>query len=80
MTKTMEWIALNRPEPKEETSSGVSLQNTSSVKEQLLKELIELEKQSEMLRTDQHHVDFSMIQTYREMIHSRESFFNELSG
>ena len=79
MNNAKEWIALNRPQTKEETSSGLSLQNTSKVKEQLLKELVELEKQAEVLKQGEHGVDFSMLQTYKEMIQSRQSYFNQLT-
>lgn len=79
MTKTLEWLDLNRPQSKEETPSGLSLQNTFTVKEQLLKELLELEKQAEVLKRSDQGVDFSMLQTYKEMIHSRQVYFSQLS-
>ena len=61
------------------THGGMSLQNTSELKEKLLEELVELEKQMDVLSVGQ-SVDFSMMQTYKEMIHSRQAFFNELSS
>ncbi|KKK63308.1 hypothetical protein LCGC14_2995620, partial [marine sediment metagenome] len=54
-------------------------QNTVLVKEKLLEELVELEKQMEVLESQNAFTDFSMMQTYKEMIHSRKSFFNELN-
>jgi hypothetical protein len=79
MKKAIGSLDLNRPQSRHETAGGVSLQNTSSVKEKLLEELVELEKQMETLESQETVTDFSMIQTYKEMIHSRKSFFNELN-
>ena len=44
-----------------------------------LEELVELEKRMKTLESESPSVDYSMIQTYREMIHSRKAFFNELN-
>ena len=79
MKKAIGDLDLNRPELRHETAGGVALQNTESVKEQLLEELVELEKQMEVLEAQAATVDFSMLQTYKEMIHSRRVFFNELN-
>lgn len=72
-------LDLNRPQYKAQTLSGVPLHNTDLVKQQLLQELVELEKQMDALKSGGDAVDFSMIQTYKEMIHSRRQFFNELN-
>ena len=72
-------LNLNRPRPKQETLGGAALHNTGSVKAQLLEELVELDKQMESLKQGASTVDFSMMQTYKEMIHSRKLFFNELN-
>jgi hypothetical protein len=79
MEKAIGSLDFNRPEPRHETSGGVRLQNTALVKEKLLQELVELEKQMKILESQASAVDFSMMQTYKEMIHSRKVFFNELS-
>ncbi|MCP3907572.1 MAG: hypothetical protein GY712_06100 [Oceanicoccus sp.] len=79
MKKAIGYLDLNRPELRHETAGGVALQNTDSVKEKLLQELVELEKQMEALEARAATVDFSMLQTYKEMIHSRRVFFNELN-
>jgi hypothetical protein len=79
MKKAIGSLNLNRPGSRNETSGGVRLQNTGLVKEKLLEELVELEKQMEVLKSQDFTVDFSMMQTYKEMIHSRKIFFNELS-
>lgn len=72
-------LNLNRPQPKNETSSGLGLCNTARLKHQLLGEMVELDKQLELLKCPFGSVDFSMMQTYREMIHSRKILFNDLS-
>lgn len=72
-------LDLNRPEHTGETAGGARLQDTTQVKEQLLAELVELEKRMEVLEGASNSVDFSMIQTYKEMIHSRKVLFNELN-
>lgn len=79
MKKAIGSLDLNRPQSRQETLGGVRLQNTELVKEKLLEELVELEKQMEALKSQEKTVDFSMMQTYKEMIHSRKTFFNELN-
>ena len=79
MKKAIGSLDLNRPRSRHETSGGVRLQNTALLKGKLLEELVELEKQMEILKSESGRVDFSMIQTYKEMIHSRKTLFNELS-
>ena len=79
MKKAIGSLDLNRPQSRQETPGGVRLQNTELLKSKLLQELVELEKQMELLRSDANKVDFSMLQTYKEMIHSRKVLFNQLS-
>lgn len=79
MEKAIGSLDLNRPQSKQETAGGARLQNTSLLKERLLEELVELDKQMEILTGRGDHVDFSMIQTYKEMIHSRKSLFIKLN-
>ncbi len=79
MSRGIESLNLHRPGSKRETASGVPLQNTYRVKEKLLQELVELEKRLKSLQSDMLPEDYSMIQTYREMIHSRTMFFRELN-
>ncbi|MBL4827931.1 MAG: hypothetical protein JKY66_09515 [Spongiibacteraceae bacterium] len=79
MKKTLGSLEFNRPHPRYETAGGVQLENTELLKEKLLGELVELDKQMEVLNSNGNKVDFSMMQTYKEMIHSRRVFFNELS-
>lgn len=79
MNKAIGSIDLNRPQARYETAGGVRLENTELLKEKLLEELVELDKQMEVLESSGEKVDFSMLQTYKEMINSRRRFFNELS-
>ncbi|MGK0441009.1 MAG: hypothetical protein ACJA0N_000804 [Pseudohongiellaceae bacterium] len=71
-------LKLGKPSSKMETQGGVSLQNTGLVKAKLLEELVELEAQMDRLKSTSNTVDFSMMQTYKEMIHSRQVFYKEL--
>jgi hypothetical protein len=80
MKKAKYAIDINRPQFHADSHKGLPLQNTQAVKEKLLEELIELEKQSNQLRMTNDSVDFSMMQTYKEMIHSRKMMFRDLSS
>ena len=77
MHKTLGSLNLHRPNYRAQTAGGVALQNTAEVKAQLLRELVELEKQVNELEA-QSGVDFALQQTCREMIHSRRSLFMQL--
>ena len=79
MSRGIASLDLHRPGAKRETANGVPLQNTYWVKKKLLQELVELEKRLKLLRSDVLPADYSMIQTSREMIHSRTMFFLELN-
>lgn len=79
MEKAIGSLDLNRPQLKQETAGGARLQNTRLLKERLLEELVELDKQLEVLSEQGDRVDFSMMQTYKEMIHSRKTLFNKLN-
>lgn len=79
MSKSIGSLDLNRPQSRHETAGGAALHNTKLVKEKLLEELVELEKQKQCLESGEAAMDFSMLQTYKEMIHSRTLFFNELN-
>ncbi|HEY3699275.1 MAG TPA: hypothetical protein VGK97_08090 [Spongiibacteraceae bacterium] len=72
-------LHLHRPPSRRETLAGVRLQNVQAVKEKLLEEIIELESQLAKVKSSGDPLDLSLIQTYREMIHSRRAFFTELN-
>ncbi len=55
------------------------LHNTNELKERLLKEMLELDKQRQNLEIGAQSVDFSMVQTYKEMIQSRRILLDQLS-
>ena len=46
-------------------------QNTHALREHLLGEITSPGRKCEQLQTESDHVDQSMVQTYKEMIHSR---------
>jgi len=50
------------------------------LKAQLLHEIQALEEQLMLLRSSSEDTDFSMQQTCREMIHSRQQMFRQLQG
>ncbi len=56
----------------------VNHQDASMLKQHLISEITHLERQCERLRIESDTVDFSMIQTYKEMIHSRKEMLAEL--
>ena len=57
---------------------GVTFQSISRVKEQLVREITNLERQLERMRLSDDMVDFSMLQTYKEMIHCRKEMLAHL--
>ena len=79
MKKAIGSLDLNRPQRRGETVGGARLYDNASIREKLLTELVELEKQMEELERGDRAIDLSMIQTYREMIHSRKALFNQLN-
>ena len=72
-------LDLHRPPSRKQPLNGVCLQNTAAVKEQLLGEMAELSAQLDNLKADTDGFDFSLSQTYKEMIHVRRQFYNALS-
>ena len=72
-------LHLHRPPSRRETLAGVRLQNVEAVKQRLLEEIIELESQLDKIKSSINPLDLSLVETYREMIHSRRQFFAELN-
>ncbi len=61
--------------------TGLNIHNTNALKEKLVKEMLELNKQrQEMEISDDGDMDFSMAQTYKEMINSRRSMLSQLNN
>ncbi len=61
---------VNQPAP--------NLNDTSLLKDQLIREITSLERLRENVNLNDNTVDFSMIQTYKEMIHCRREMLNGL--
>ncbi len=68
-----------RANKKPHSLAGVRLNNTNALKERLVKEMLVLSKQRQELESGAEKVDFSMVQTYKEMINSRRSLLNQLN-
>ena len=72
-------LVLQRPTPRPEREFGNVLQNVETAREKLLEEIEMLESRMEQVRAAGSPMDFSLIQTYKEMIHSRRMLFIDLS-
>lgn len=72
-------LELQRPTPRPERQFGSTIQNVETMREKLLEEVVMLESRMEQVKAAGSPMDFSLIQTYREMIHSRRMLFIELS-
>ena len=57
---------------------GIEFNSTSLLKEQLIREITSLERQRDNVRLVNNTVDFSMLQTYKEMIHCRREMLSGL--
>lgn len=55
-----------------------NLNPTEQLQEQLLAEITRFERQLGSLKLNDDSVDFAMIQTYKELIHSRKNMLNQL--
>ncbi len=60
--------------------AGANLNDTHALKEKLMREMLELDKQRELLETGAFKHDFSMVQTYKEMIHARRVLLDQLNS
>ncbi|BFM13678.1 hypothetical protein R50072_38310 [Simiduia litorea] len=63
---------------KHECHIGVGYNRTSRLKEKLIKEITGFERQLDALRMKSGPVDFSMLQTYKEMIACRQNVLKSL--
>lgn len=79
MTKYSIDFDLHRPAAREGVTSAPRMTNTSAVREHLLKEIVELESRLEHLKAAGGSPDFSLMQTYREMIQARKELFHQLT-
>ena len=78
MTKYSVDYDLHRPPPREGVRGPAKISNVAAVREHLLKEIVELESRLEHLKSTG-ALDFSLMQTYREMIQARRDLFHQLS-
>ncbi len=54
------------------------LKGTEQLREKLLGEITRFERQLSALKSSEGPVDFSMMQTYKELIHSRREMLGQL--
>ena len=54
--------------------------NSTSIREQLMREITTLERKLVQLKTLDGGIDYSLAQTYREMIHSRREMLATMPG
>lgn len=57
---------------------NVDKHHTVLLQEQLVREITGLERRLEQMQREQFNVDFSMTQTFKEMIHSRRALLGHL--
>ncbi|ROR98883.1 hypothetical protein EDC56_3120 [Sinobacterium caligoides] len=55
------------------------LNNTSHLEEQLQREIEQLDGKLETLKTASNRIDFGLVQTYTEMLHSRRQLFRDIN-
>ena len=79
MTKYSIDFDLHRPPGRELAAGAPRLSNVAAVREHLLKEIVELESRLEHLKAASGPPDFSLMQTYREMIQARKDLFHQLN-
>lgn len=79
MTKYSIDFDLQRPAAREGVMGAPRMSNTPAVREHLLKEIVELESRLEHLKTAGGPPDFSLMQTYKEMIQARKELFHQLN-
>lgn len=63
---------------KDRSLANANLNDTHALREQLLKEMLMLDKQRQELESGD-HMDFSMVQTYKEMIQARRVLLDKLN-
>lgn len=57
---------------------GVNLGSTEDLRDKLVAEITAYERQQAALKLNGTQVNFSMIQTYKELIHARREMLNRL--
>ncbi len=59
---------------------STKLHNPNELKQQLIKEMLDLDKLKQDLESGSTQVDFSMLQTYKEMIQSRRILLEQINS
>lgn len=57
---------------------GINLERTDNLRAKLLAEISEYERQASALKMNASHVNFTMIQTYKELIAARKNMLKHL--
>ena len=57
---------------------SANLKGTEQLREKLVGEITRFERQLDALKSSDEPVDFSMMQTYKELIHSRRQMLGQL--
>lgn len=57
---------------------GVNLDHTEDLRDKLMTEITEYQRQQAALKLEGNTVNFSMIQTYKELIHARREMLEHL--
>jgi len=57
---------------------GVTLAQTQPLRDKLIAEITEYQRQQAALKLNGNQVDFSLIQTYKELIHARQEMLQRL--
>jgi len=57
---------------------GVTLSSTEPLRDKLIAEITEYKRQQAALKLNGNTVNFSMIQTYKELIHARRTMLQHL--
>lgn len=57
---------------------SANLKGTEQLREKLVGEITRFERQLDALKSSDEPVDFSMMQTYKELIHSRREMLGQL--
>ena len=71
--------ANRRREDRRRALLHLHLNNTDHLEEKLQREIEALNNKLEGLKTANSRVDFALVQTYTEMLHSRKKFFHEIN-
>jgi hypothetical protein len=78
--KTQRHSAEDRREQRRRALLHLHLENTDQLRDKLQQEIHSIDDKLRDLKTASSHVNFGLMQTYTEMLHSRQSLFRELDS